>query len=261
MAFRVSAALRNALLESQPLKLAMANCVLKVYSGSQPATADAAPTGTLLCTYSASSGALTREVLAQGSVALTGGASGSLDTLTVNSLEIMGSATSYDTSLVVTATNIVTKINNNPKNQLIVASNAGGTSATITLTVKPGVGVVTWTVASTATTITKTDTNIGTTTAGTAPVNTLNWGDSAAGVLSKLSTQTWSGVAGNTGTAGWFRMEAAVTDTGALDSAEAVSRFDGAISTSGAELNLSSTSITSGATQTVDTFTITLPTS
>src|SRR3990167_6769460 len=209
MTLRVSTALRNALLESQPLKLAMSNCVLKVYSGSQPASADTAPSGTLLCTYSASSGALTREVLAQGSVALTGGGSGSVDTLTVNSLEIMGSATAYDTSLTQTATNIVTKVNNNPKNQLFVASNVAGTSTTITITCKPGVGVQTWTVASTVTTITKTDTNIGTVTAGTAPVNCLQWGDSAAGVLSKLSTQTWSGAAGNTGTAGWVRLGAA----------------------------------------------------
>lgn len=261
MTFKVSKAIRNAMLESQPLKLAMSNCVLKVYTGTQPTTADSAPTGTVLCTYSASSGALTREVLAQGSVALTGGASGSLDTLTVNSLEIMGSATSFDTTLTVTATNIVTKINNNPKNQLITASNVAGTSTTITLTAKPGVGVITWTVASTATTITKTDTNMGTTTAGTAPVNCLQWGDSAAGALSKLSSQTWSGVAGNTGTAGWFRLEASVSDAGALDSAEAISRIDGAIGTSGQELNLSSLTITSGATQTVDTFTLTLPTS
>jgi len=237
----------------------MSNAVLKVYSGAQPASGNAAPTGTLLCTYSASSGALTREILAQGSVALTGGGSGSVDTLAVNSLEIMGSATAFDTTLTVTATNIVTKINNNPKNRLFVASNVSGTSATITITCKPGVGVVTWTVASTATTITKTDTNIGTTTAGTAPVNCLQWGDATAGALAKLSTQTWSGVAGNTGSAGWFRFEASVTDAGALDSTETILRLDGSVATSGAQLNLSSTSITSGATNTVDTFAVTFP--
>lgn len=260
MALRLSAALRNAVLGTQPLKLAMDNCVLKIYTGSQPSSADAAPTGTLLCTYSSASGALTREVLAQGSVALTGGGSGSVDTLAVNSLEIMGSATSYDTSLTQTATNIVTKINNNPKNQLFVASNVSGTSATITITCKPGVGVVTWTVASTVTTITKTDTNIGTVTAGTAPVNCLQWGTVTAGTLAKLSTQTWSGAAAATGTAGWLRFEASVTDAGALDSAAVVMRMDGSVSTSGAELNLSTTAITSGVTQTVDSFVVTLPT-
>lgn len=261
MALKLSTALRNAILSSQPFKLAMDNAVLKTYTGTQPATADAAPTGTLLCTYSTASGALTREVQAQGSVALTGGASGSLDTLTVNSIEIMGSSTPFNTSLIQTATDIVTKVNNNPKNQLFAASNAAGASATITLTCKPGVGAVAWVVSSTATTITKTDTNIGTTTAGTAPANCLQWGAVAAGALSKLANQTWSGVAGNTGTVGWGRFEAAVVDSGALDSAAVFSRMDVAVATSGAELNLASITITSGLTQTVDTFTVNLATS
>ena len=62
MALRPSIALRNFVAEGGSLKKALSNCVLKVYSGAQPATAEAAPTGTLLCTYSKSSGALTREV-------------------------------------------------------------------------------------------------------------------------------------------------------------------------------------------------------
>lgn len=264
MTFKVSTALRNALTESQPLKLAMSNCVLKVYTGTQPSDANQAPTGTLLCTYSDASGALTREVLAKGTVALTGGASGSVDTLTVNSLEIMGSATSFNTSLTQTAADICTKINNNPKNQLFTAAN--NASATITITAKPGMGTLPngWVVASTVTTITKTDTNMGAggaAVAGVSPVNCLQWGDAAAGVLSKLSTQTWSGVAGNTGTAGWFRFEASVTDAGALDSSEAVLRMDGSVGTSGTELILPSTSFASSTTYSIDTFTVTLPTS
>jgi len=260
MALKLSTALRNAMLESQPLKLAMDNCVLKVYSGTQPATADAAPTGTLLCTYSVASGAITREVLAQGKVVISG-ASGSLDTLTVNSLEIMGSSTAFDgtnTTLTLVADAIARKINNNPNNQLFVASRSG--TDTIILTCKPGVGAVTWTVTSTATTLGRTDTNRGTLTAGTAPVNCLGWGDAAAGVLSKLPAQTWSGVAGNTGSAGWFRFEASVSDAGALDSTESIMRVDGLVATSAAELNLSTTTMTSGLTQTVDTFTMALPT-
>ena len=102
MALRLSAKLRDDLLKGTGLAQAMSNCVFKIYSGSQPATAETAPTGTLLCTFSNASGALTREVLSYGSVALTGGSSGSVDTLTVNSIEIMGSATSYDTSLIQT---------------------------------------------------------------------------------------------------------------------------------------------------------------
>jgi hypothetical protein len=260
MALRLSTALRNALNTGGSMLNLMANCVLKVYTGAQPSTADAAPTGTLLCTYSKSGGALTREVLAVGSVALTGGGSGSVNTLTVNGLEIMGSATAFDGTLIQTATDIVAKINANPQNLLFTASNANGTSATITITAKPGLGALPngWTVASTVTTITKTDTNMA---SGVNAVNGLSWlWPSAAGVLSK-DANVWQGTAVATGTAGWCRFEAAVNDPGTLDTTPfVISRIDGAVATSGAELNMGSTAVVSGAIQSVASFTITLPT-
>ncbi len=257
MAMKLSKALRNFVLEGGSLKNAMSNCFIKFYTGAQPSTAEAAPTGTLLVTFSDTAGTPTRETLATGSVALTGGASGSVNTLTVNSIEIMGSATSFNTSLTQTAADICDKINNNPKNLLYTAAN--NSSATITITAKPGLGatVNTHVVASTVTTITKTDTSMS---GGVTAVNGLNWGDAAAGILVKLSTQTWSGTPGNTGTAGWFRIEASTADAGALDSIEAVMRIDGSIASTGAEFNMGNLTITSGVLQRVQDFSITLPT-
>src|SRR5688572_30209971 len=118
MALRISKGLRNFLLVGGSLKHAFAGGKLLLYTGSQPADADAAVSGTLLNTYTDASGAHTAEVRSTGSVALTGGGSGSVDTLTVNSIEIMGSATAFNTSLAQTATDVCTKINNNPKNWL-----------------------------------------------------------------------------------------------------------------------------------------------
>lgn len=92
--------------------------------------------------------------------------------------------------------------------------------------------------------------------AGT-PTYGLNFGVSASGIVSKVAADTWSGVAVATGTAGWFRFYANPTDAGALSTT--LPRFDGSIATSGAQLNMSSTSITSGATITIDTFAITFP--
>lgn len=257
MALRPSKALRNFIMEGGSLKKALSNSFLKVYTGAQPANAEAAPTGTLLVTYSLASGSPTREVRSVGSVDLTGGGSGSVNTITVNSIEIMGSATNFNGSLAQTAQDIADKINNNPFNYLFDAS----VSATdkIDITARPGLGALPngWVVASTVTTITKTDTNMA---GGVSAVNGLQWGDSAAGVLVKHPGQTWSGVAAQSGTAGWFRFEAAVTDPGTLDSAEAIIRLDGAVSTSGAELNLGTTVITSGATQTISGFSLTFPT-
>lgn len=257
MTFKVSKALRNAMIESQDFKHAMSNCVLKWYSGGQPADAEAAPTGTLGVTLSSSSGALTREVLSVGSVDLTGGGAGSVDTITVNSIEIMGSSTPFNTSLAQTAQDVCTKINNNPRNLLFTAFVTS--TDVINIRAKPGLGSLAngWVVASTVTTITKTDSNMA---GGVTAVNGLNWGDGAAGLITKLTTQTWSGVAAASITAGWFRFEAAVSDAGGVDSTESILRMDGTIATSGAEINMGNTSLTSGLTYTLDTFTATLPT-
>lgn len=264
MALKLSTALRNAMLESGDLKHSMSNCVLKIYSGAQPLTADTAPSGTLLCTYSSSAGALTREVLPLGVVTLTS-SGGSVDTFTVNSLEIMGAAVAYDTSVTVTAAAVVAAINNNPRNQLYTASNVLGV---ITISGKPGVGALlngkAISVGTTTLVATVTSTTFGSGTgggtAGVYALNGLQWGDSAAGVLVKHPTQTWSGAAVNTGTAGWGRFEAAVTDGLATDSSEAVYRIDGDAGISGAVFNLGALSFTSGVTYVMQSFSLTLPT-
>jgi hypothetical protein len=76
-------------------------------------------------------------------------------------------------------------------------------------------------------------------------------GASSSGVASKAGT--WSAVAGNTGTAGWFRIESS-----------AGSRwYDGEVTATGGggEIELTSTSIVSGQTVTITSFTVTQPAS
>lgn len=88
-----------------------------------------------------------------------------------------------------------------------------------------------------------------------------------ANVLSKAAAETWSGVAVASGTAGWFRYFQLVTDAatsltqGTDDdtSTKSNARLDGSVGVSGADLNISSTSIVSGATQTVSSFSVTMP--
>lgn len=257
MAWKTSIALRNAMLEGYSFKQAMSNCFIKVYTGSQPATAEAAPTGTLLNTYSAASGTPTREVRAQGTVTYVG-TSGSADTLTVNSLDILGGAVTNTGVLADTVIAIRDKINNNPKNTLFDASASAGV---LTLTAKPGLGALAngWVVASTATTMTRTDVNIGTTTAGVTAVNGLTWGNATGAVLPKHPTQSWSGVPVADGTAGWFRIEAAVNDAGGVDSTESILRADGICATSGGEMNMNTT-FNTGVTKALSDFAITFPT-
>ena len=91
-----------------------------------------------------------------------------------------------------------------------------------------------------------------------SPVNGLNFGNSVAGVINKSSAEIWSGVGLVNGTAGWFRFYSNARTTGSSSTAV---RFDGACATSGGQLNMSSTSIVSGATTTIDSFNVTLPAS
>jgi hypothetical protein len=76
-----------------------------------------------------------------------------------------------------------------------------------------------------------------------------------SGVLSK-DANAWAGVAGATGTASYFRL-VVNTDDGTLSTTQI--RMQGTIGTSGADLNMSSVAIVLGATQTIDTFDLTMP--
>jgi len=257
MALRLSTALRNFLNRDGSLKRAFHGGIIEIYSGAQPANADAAATGTLLCTVTDASGAHTDEVRSVGTVELTGGGSGSVDTVTVDGVDILGDAVAFNTSLALTAADVAAAINANLSTPEYSAS---ASDVTITIEAMPATGTTpnTLVVASTGTTITTTDGNMA---SGVASANGLKFGESVAGVLSKLASQTWSGVAGNSGTAGWFRFVGAEDDAGALDSDAEKMRLDGAIATSGAQLNMSSTAITSSATQTINSFALTLPAS
>ena len=260
MTLAVSSALEDFIAQKGSWKEAFDNGRLEIYSGAQPSTtsADPAPTGNLLCTITLASGAKTDEVQASGSVALTGGAAGSVDTLTVNSLEIMGSSTPFNTSLAQTAADIALKINRNPKNKLFVASVSANT---VVLTAKAGLGTLAngWVVASTATTITKTDTNLA---SGVNAANGLTFDVSSGGTMPKNSGEVWSGVVSGAGTqtAGWFRLKGAIADDNSLDSVnKKFFRLDGSISTTGADMNMTGTSFVNGVTQTINTFSLTIP--
>ena len=87
--------------------------------------------------------------------------------------------------------------------------------------------------------------------------NGLEFGDAAAGIIAKAAGETWQDAGLAAGTAGYFRLVANPTDNGALSTA--LPRIDGSVGTSGADLNMSSTSISVGSTYTIDTFQLTLP--
>lgn len=256
MTLRLSTGLANFALGAGSYKDALQGGKIMVYSGTQPATADAAPTGTLLVTITAASAAHTDEVLATGTVTLNTGAAGSVDAITVDGVAILDAVVPFNVSLTQTAADVATGINQSASNPEYTATSSG---AVITISAKRGAGAGAngLVVASTVTTITKTDANLA---GGVTPVNGLKYGVTAAGVLAKHSTQVWTGVAVATGVAGWVRVVGSVADSGVLDTTASQIRLDGAVSTSGAQFNMTNTTITSGATETFSSFPLTNPT-
>jgi hypothetical protein len=78
----------------------------------------------------------------------------------------------------------------------------------------------------------------------------------AAGVIAKAPGETWKGTNAASGTATFYRHVAA-GDTGALSTTER--RMQGTISTAGADMNLSSVALISGAEQKIDYYVVNLP--
>lgn len=240
MALRLSTGLTNKMMDTGCFKDVFANAVIDVYSGTQPTDPDAAASGTQLVTITKASGAYTAETRASGTVTLSG-SSGSVNTVTVNAIDVLGGAVAYTTDLTTTAAAVVAQINRNPKNVQFVASSVG---AVITLTAVNGLGTLPngWAVTSTLTTLTATYAAMA---GGVDAVNGLRFDAATGGACPKVAADTWSGNGLAAGTAGWFRLRES-GDSGVGASATAC-RIDGSIATSGADMNLGSLTVSVGA--------------
>lgn len=268
MTKRYSPALVNFIAEGGSWKDFFDNGSIEVYTGSQPATADLATTGTLLYTLTSSAGTKTNEVPATGYFTLAVGAVGSdtLATVTLAGIELLNGAVAYATSLNATATAAALSINRNPANKFVTASSTGS-SGIVTLTALPGFGTnlngktLATTVGGNMTAAVNNAT-FGTSQAGVAAVNGLRMDyNAAAGVMTKDASQTWSGTAVGAGTqtAGWFRYKGSVVDAGSLDASAVFMRMDGGIATSGSDMDMTNTSVTNGAVQTISSWQFTIP--
>ena len=261
MTIRLSTGLRNHILSGGSWRSAFNGGKLEIYTGAQPASADTAPSGTKILTYTASSGAHTEEVKPTGTAVLAGVA-GTVTNLKIDGEDLMnGTATFVDTltNLAIAVRDI---INRNPRNLRFVAS---ASSATVTITGRPGIGANLNAIGVLVTTgaggITSTDTDVGNVVAGVTPLNGLQFESASAGSIVKLASQTWSGVAASTNTAGWFRLKGPVNDADGTDSSEAVLRLDGSVTAAGGggDLALASVSLIISTTYSITTFTPTEP--
>jgi hypothetical protein len=263
MAERQSTGLRDFLAVGGSYKKAFEGGKLKIYTGTQPTSADSAVAGTLLCTCTLASGARTEEVRSCGTMTVTAVAEGNTcSSVTVDSVEVLGATITAPAGVTTTtmAALIAAQINAYESVPKYMATSA---AAVVTIKAMPGTGTGpnTFVVAGTLGTMTASYAAFGaggTAVAGVAGVNGLPFGTVTAGVLSKASG-VWSGVNVASGTAGCFRLES--TEADANGTSTTLIRLDGSCATSGGDLTLSSTTFTAGATHTQSTFDITIPAS
>lgn len=267
MAIRRSTALINKLAQGYGVRELLRDGRIYLYSGAQPASADDAPSGTLLAIFTLAAGTYTAPTRSSAKFTIAGG-SGSIDTVKVGGMDfnLLSSAVAYNVSTTQTASDVVSNINarQNPLNIVAVADSS---DVQLHLPYWLGANGDNLSLAVTATTLTA-QINGGSSTvfggtgspaAGVTAVNGLNFLESiSSGALSKEAT-AWQASGITDGTAGWFRFVAGGSDATVVDSSYVYVRFDGSVATSGGDMTISSTAITGGAIYTISNGTITEP--
>lgn len=259
MAIKLSTALRNFMLGVGSFKEAFADSVINIYSGSAPATADLAATGTLLLTVTKASGDVTSGELSTPQYATLTYASGTSGSAvaTINGNSYTSAAYSSQAQVMLSLANVINR--NCPEFSAVILSSgtviylcprAYGNSGAIYAVINGG-GGVTITAAADAG-------------AAFALSDALQFAAATAGTISKptAGVAVWSGAgltaAGTGTTAGYFRL-CRSDDANGVDSTYVYERLQGSCAISGGDLNMSSTTIVSGATTTIDSFRFTLP--
>lgn len=256
MALSWSTGIRNFIGMSGSYKRALQGGCLKIYTGAAPATADAAKSGTLLCTVSLASGVVFNEVLDVGVVTLIG-SGGSVDSITVDGNEILGAVVPWNATLTATAADVAAQINKYVPptgSQYTAISDV----AVIRIYTLPGSGSSGngHTVAATTTGMTHSEVNMGGTAGTGLPgTNGLTYGACSAGVLSKAGV--WSGTNEATGVAGYYRLLGPQADGGTASTTQI--RVQGVCGVASGDYPMTTTTLTLGQTHTVDTFGLTLP--
>lgn len=231
------------------MRKAFSDAILKIYSGTPPATADLPATGTPLVEITLASGIVSHDEVG---VAM------------VEALEVTNVTIGQSNGCTIDGT-AFTRVNGaGPETHDVIAQGiADLINASLTI---PAVAIAylhfilimskfpgeSITVVATGDTPPTGPSHIVTNTRNDA----IHLAAPLAGVISKESG-VWSKPAIATGTAGYFRL-VLTSDHDVDDSATAI-RLQGSVSTSGADLELSSINIVSGATQTIDTFALTEP--
>lgn len=265
MAQLYSTGLVNLMTGGLSVRAILDNCVLRVLSGAAPASADAAETGTLLCVVTIGSGAVAVTDVPTCDnwyFSITPGATAGQHIKVAISID--GVNVTYDHTVTGNATlegsetkiaQVVAQALRRSPAPIDAIGVSGPSASTGWVAVCPSVRGLKMTMVNGAgdKAIYPVQVLVG------ARPNTLQFGPPLAGLISKVATDTWTGVNLATGVAGYFRL-CLPDDSFALDSVYQYARVQGSIGTSGADMNLDSVQFVLGATTTISGFSIQEPT-
>lgn len=254
MVERLSTGFRNFLLGKGSARDFLADSVMKIYSGAAPASANDIPTGVLLATVSLVSGTtylrpgwgeVVNVVVASTAAAHTFAVTVVIGTETTATSRVYTNTPQLTTigAIAVRLSKLITECG--------VKASPVSTSGTITCIAPSRQSLTIAAKAGITGSLTFDDAIVAKDSAG----EMLNFGPPALGALPKTSA-VWSALVAVSGVAGYFRFVQS-DDSGASSLTEI--RAQGDISTSGAELNLSNTSLVAGTTLTIDSYSFSLP--
>jgi hypothetical protein len=259
MALNLSTGARNFLLGQGSFKEAFADSVLKIYSGNAPAAsgsygaADVVPTGTLLVTLTRASGTITAypadESIPQMCKCTGVGTSGTAS-ITLNGNVY---ATTSTSSAAVAMLALSKLINRTCPEFMATVENATGVMFLVARCPANSGSVYTVVDSSTTFAITVNSSDMHTFTPGDG----LQFAAAASGAIAK-QTAAWSGTAVATATAGYWRLVRATEYAAEAQSLTAI-RLQGTCGVGSGDILMSTTAIVTGASQTVDSFSIELP--
>lgn len=249
MALKFSTVAKNRLLNGCSLSQMLTGGTMDVFDGTTPATADAAEAGTKCVVISNGGSTWTAETQASTTLTLSGSA-GTVSNITVGTTpqyDILHETVTFTTDLTATAALLAAAINRSRVKSVVqVEATSDAAVVTIKAVVGSGTAINNAAVATNAgggLSIVVANNDIR---GGVANANGLTFAAASAGAISK--TGTWTGTVTTGGTAKYFR----------LKDATGVCMIQGICGLSASDYNMSSTTLSTGASHTVDTFTLTI---
>jgi hypothetical protein len=255
MSLRYSTGYRNGLLQGGSFRELFEEGVLRIYTGSQPASADTGATGTLLATITRAANTFSASVLSTRQndwVAVTAGTATEVYTIAINGVTYAytmiggddASAIARALAALVRKNNLVNCVASfrTTEKGVNIEARVAGESYSVAVSTTASVGTIT-----------------ATSGIANSRYNGLMFGSASLGIIGKESAYSWQGSAVIAGTAGWFRLSEN-TDVPANLSTSAI-RIDGSVGTSGADLVVGSASFVENGLVTIDTANFTNPSS